>query len=361
MFLRVYRTRKNKKFSNRSLLPTFPHFIVFSGLFTRLLIKHTNLFNICHNSHFSIQKGNALIESDSEVATEFERFFTSIPVETTKYLPSSPVIAESLLKSTVTECPCIFPKFTYVTPSCIVKAFKSLNKKKTEDLWGFSVSLLSSIMDSVAFYLAVIFNKCVDEGVFPDLMKYSKIIPLYKSGSKSDVSNFRPISVLPAFSKIFEKLILKQLLSHFNENNLFHECQFGFTKGRSTTDAGVNLIRYIYKAWEDSQDAIGIFCDLSKAFDCVDHQTLVSKLNHYGIKDKALCLISSYLNNRTQRVAINSTTSSGCPVSMGVPQGSILGPFLFLVYINDLPHFVRGLLDMVLFADDTSFIFKVCR
>ncbi|CAH2211691.1 jg6806, partial [Pararge aegeria aegeria] len=151
------------------------------------------------------------------------------------------------------------------------------------------------------------------------------------------------------------------MLEHFDTYKLLHSKQFGFTRGRSTTDAGVELVKNIYRAWEESQDALGIFCDLSKAFDCVQHETLIRKLRHYGIRDKALSLLNSYLSDRIQRVDINGKRSPGAPVGVGVPQGSILGPFLFLIYINDLPHLLNNKHEIVLFADDTSLIFKIKR
>lgn len=316
--------------------------------------------NKIRDPHFSLRINDTLISSDFDVADHFERFFTDIPVDTTKSLDSSPEIAESLLKNSLAECTENL-RFTCVTPSIIIKTFRSLNLKKTEDLWGLSVKVLHSIIELISPHLADIFNKSIDTGVFPDLMKHSKIIPLFKSGTKTDPTNFRPISILPALSKIFEKLILNQLLSHFNRNNLLNRNQFGFTKGRSTTDAGVVLLKHIFEAWEKAQDAIGVFCDLSKAFDCVDHDNLIRKMKHYGIKHRALDLITSYLSNRTQRVVINGTQSAGSTVALGVPQGSILGPFLFLLYINDLPKLIQDRYDIVLFADDTSLIFKVDR
>jgi hypothetical protein len=121
---------------------------------------------------------------------------------------------------------------------------------------------------------------------------------------------------------------MEQLLTHFNTNRLFHSQQFGFTKARSTIDAGVCLVKYIFEIWEEKRDAIGIFCDLSKAFDCVDHQTLIVELNYYGIEGKSLDLIRSYLTGRTQTVVLNRTNSAAYQVRIGVPQGSILGPLL---------------------------------
>lgn len=211
--------------------------------------------------------------------------------------------------------------------------------------------------------MAVIFNSCIDKGIFPSLMKEGKIIPLYKSGCKEDPSNYRPISILPALSKVFEKIILNQLTTYFYSNKLLHERQFGFTKGRSTLDAGTKLISFILDAWESKHDALGVFCDLSKAFDCVHHDTLLMKLEYYGIAAQALSLIASYLADRGQRVAVSDVKSSGSLIKLGVPQGSILGPFLFLIYVNDLPYVIQRQTsnEVVLFADDTSLLFKTKR
>lgn len=312
------------------------------------------------NSDIRLIINNKMTNTDQEVANAFELFFTNIPVTTTKSLNSSPALAESLLLNHSVKCENYF-EFSHVSYKDILKVFKSLQMKKTADLYGLSVAIINSIVDCIAPHLAYIFNKCIDGGVFPDLMKESKVIPLFKSGSTTDPTNFRPISILPTLSKIFEKIILNQLLAHFSANNIMSKKQFGFTRERSTTDAGIYLINTIFDAWEESRDAVGVFCDLSKAFDCVRHDILIRKLQHYGIAGLALDLLKSYLCGRVQKVDVNGTRSSGSVVNMGVPQGSILGPFMFLTYINDLPDLVGDTNEIVLFADDTSLLFKIKR
>ena len=140
-------------------------------------------------------------------------------------------------------------------------------------------------------------------------MKIAKVVPIFKSGDKKDPSNYRPISVLPALSKIFEKLVYNQLFDHFIDNNIFHKHQFGFIRNCSTADAAHKLVSAILESWDSRYDVFGVFCDLLKAFDCVEHRTLLKKLSYYGIQNKSLELIESYLTDRKQQVEINKKKS----------------------------------------------------
>ena len=181
-------------------------------------------------------------------------------------------------------------------------------------------------------------------------MKIAKIIPLFKNGRKTDFTNYRLISILSQFSKILEKLFSIRLDNLFTVNSVLCDCQYGFRSGMSTTHAALKLLETITSAINNKYCA-GVFIDLTKAFDTVNHDLLVSKLNVYGIRGIAIHWLSNYLTNRKQYVNVDGHSSNLLDVTCGLPQGSILGPILFLIYINDICN-VSDLL--VLFADDTN-------
>ena len=212
--------------------------------------------------------------------------------------------------------------------------------KKTEEL--------------IAPILVRLFNKCMDNGAFSDALKIASIIPLYKGGPKTIPTNYRPISLLPLFAKIFEKIIKRRLISHLDENNAIIDNQFGFRKSYSTELAVMDIHNTLLRNLDNNKLTCTIFLDLAKAFDSVNHSILIKKLERYGIRDKALQLLISYLSNRRHLTKLNGIASELKLLEIGVPQGSVLGPLLFLLFINDLPSVTN--FNVKLFADDTFFI-----
>ena len=204
--------------------------------------------------------------------------------------------------------------------------------------------------------LEKIFNLALTTGVYPDNLKIAKVIPIYKKGSPTSVNNYRPISILSTINKIFEKILYARLINYIDKFQLIYKYQYGFRKKHSTEHALIELIDQIRFSMDNKQMTCGIFIDLSKAFDTVDHQILIGKLEHYGIRGTALELFKSYLSNRKQYVHINNCKSQTRPISCGVPQGSVLGPLLFLIFINDLPN-CCPLGKFRIFADDTNVFF----
>ena len=184
-------------------------------------------------------------------------------------------------------------------------------------------------------------------------MKTAKVIPLFKSGDNDTFSNYRPVSLLSQFSKILEKIFYNRLESFINKQNILAEEQFGFRKSRSTSMAISLLIENLTDMNDEKKFTTGVFIDLKKAFDTIDHNILLKKLDHYGIRGIANSWIRSYLSERNQFVSLDDFNSSLMDITFGVPQGSILGPQLFIIYINDICN-VSDVLKLVLFADDTN-------
>ena len=192
------------------------------------------------------------------------------------------------------------------------------------------------------------------KGIFPDQWKRANVIPLQKKDKKNVVKNYRPISLLPIFSKIFEKLIFTSLYNYLIGNNLISKKQSGFIKGDSTINQLLSITHTIQSAFDcdPPKEVRSIYLDISKAFDKVWHTGLIFKLKQNGIKGKMLQILSHFLSNRYQRTSLNGKTSSWSSIASGVPQGSVLGPLLFLVYINDITDGLKS--DVRIFADDTS-------
>ena len=184
-------------------------------------------------------------------------------------------------------------------------------------------------------------------------MKIAKINPAYKKDDETLFTNYWPIALLQALSKIFERVIFIQLYDFFQSNNLFYSSQFGFRKGHSTEFAALEVVDRILTEMDKHDLPINIYLDLSKAFDTLNHDVLLYKLSYYGVEGTALKLMESYLKNRQQYVEIDGIKSELVSVKTGVPQGSILGPLLFLIYINDFEN-ASEIFDLIIYADDTT-------
>jgi len=196
-------------------------------------------------------------------------------------------------------------------------------------------------------------NDSLSSGTFPDKLKLATVVPVHKAGSETDINNYRPISVLPLLSKIFERCFCNRLVQFLNSQGVISANQFGFQKSKNTTDAILNFIEGVYDDLNCRKHVLGVSIDLRKAFDTVCHDILLRKLEKYGVRGLPLVWLRSYLRDRYQSVRIGAATSGSRLITCGVPQGSILGPVLFLVYINDLPN-ISNSADFTLFADDTT-------
>lgn len=217
--------------------------------------------------------------------------------------------------------------------------------------------ILKKFKNKLIPYLTYIFNLCLSQGVFPDALKISLLYPIHKSGDRDRVINYRPISILPSLSKILERIINIRLIKFLEKNKILSDNQFGFRSGRSTDDAVEEMLNFISSSLDQGKKCLGIFLDIAKAFDTVSVTTLLHKLEKSGIRGTQLALFESYLSNRTQMVAIGNYRSKPLPITYGVPQGSILGPTLFLIYINNLCKLKPLHGNIICYADDTALLF----
>ena len=245
--------------------------------------------------------------------------------------------------------------FVDIPPLGVQEVFTALRQLKqtgTRGIDGIDGKILKLSAPIIAETLTYIYNLCLDKHYFPNVLKQAKIIPLHKSGNTTDPSNYRPISILSVLSKPLEHHINKSLLSHLNKYNLIHPNQSGFREYHSCHTALTKLIDRWLSNINRKQFTGVLFVDFAKAFDVINHKLLLKKLAIYKLSSGTLELISSFLSNRLQKVSSNTYISDFLPNNYGVPQGSVLGPLLFSLYINDLPLFIETQCEM--FADDTT-------
>ena len=235
----------------------------------------------------------------------------------------------------------------------IINLINKLDTKKASGHDEFSAKFLKLCKPYISEQLSEIFNHSITNGVFPDLLKIARVTPIFKKGDKHEISNYRPISVLSLINKLFEKIIHKRLYKYPTKCNIIYQYQFGFREGHSTVQALTEITDRIKNAIDNKMLTCGIMIDLTKAFDTVNHNILLKKLYNYGLRGNVYKLFKSYLTNRKQYVKIKNENSDLKSISCGVPQGSVLGPLLFIIYINDLAYNCKEGIFRI-FADDTG-------
>ena len=310
-----------------------------------ILNRNRNVNNF--PSHIICSKGK--INDKQEMADELNDYFCNVGHAFASKIKNSRLSYDSYLRKQITS------KFSFSpvdvkTIENIVKGSKPKTSKGTD---GITMKLLKVILDSIALPLTVLINQSLMTSIFPSKFKVAKIMPLLKKPNIFKVDNFRPISLLPCISKILEKCVFKQLNEYFEKHKLLYNSQYGYRQGHSTESACMELIDKLHQQLDNSKRPLCIFIDLSKAFDTLNHVILLSKLKYYGLDENAISWFKSYLSDRKQYVEIENVKSSIKDIQTGVPQGSTLGPLLFIIYMNDI-SLSSNLLKSILFADDTT-------
>jgi len=303
----------------------------------------------CQNPYIkSIKVSNKTFSDSKEIAETFNAHFAEIGTKLAGNIPDGP----NTFADYLTQSSCSFT-LQHTSTEEITKIINSMDTTKATGLDGIPPYFIKTACPVICQSLVNIFNRSIDAGIFPSDLKLAKVTPIHKANCKDDVNNYRPISVLPSVAKIFERIVFNQLYDYLNKNGLLSSSQSGFRPTYSTATALLEATTEWLTNMDEGMLNCVTFLDLAKAFDTVNHSILLKKLSYYGIADQSIKWFESYLVDRSQKCYVNNTLSNSTTLQTGIPQGSIIGPLLFIIYINDLPNSVQYS-NARMYADDTS-------
>ena len=285
-----------------------------------------------------------------EISNIVNKFFANVGEETAKKIPHTPKEPLTYLEGIMNDK--LAEKFLYVDQEQVEKTIKTLKPKHNEMDNSISMKIIRECREVLSHTLTLLINESIEKDVFPEVLKVAEVVPLHKKGSRKEATNYRPISLLDPFGKIFEKIIEFQLRAFMEYAEQLTKSQHGYRENHSCDSMIISFLQEVSDSLKEDDVAVIILLDCSKAFDSISRPLLLQKLEKYGIKKGALELIRSYLTNRTQRVKIGSTYSDHLPCHTGVPQGSILGPVLYIIYTNDVDVAIESWSS--LYADDNN-------
>ena len=289
-----------------------------------------------------LREDGTLTENDQQIAEVLKKFFHSVFTDDSK-VTDMPIF-ELRTDQTLTH--------VEVTEAQMLKALQSLKVDKSPGPDGLHPRVLKEVASEIAYPLTVLFNTSIKTGKIPRAWKVQEVRPIFKKGDKTAPGNYRPVSLTAIICKVFEAFLRDVLYNHLVQNNLLSEHQYGFCKGRSCISQLLVTIHNWISFMDKGVPTDAVYLDLSKAFDTVPHKKLLHKLKGYGVGGDILNWITDFLSDRKQYVSVNGSCSGETPVTSGVPQGSVLGPILFIYYINDMPDLIKVFIKI--FADDTK-------